>query len=157
MKKILSFILVLVFALALSACGNDLSETAAVENVDSGEAAVEEEASASSGSGTLDPLDGEHIIPNGEYVCYDRFSGEQVGGAWIKVHDSNSSQVVLSYVSSAGNWGPVTVNIDGSGHGSVTLDGARGNVTLDMTFSGAVINVDEIEGMGAMAYEFRHF
>ena len=157
MKKLLCLVLVLIFAVAFTACGNDLPATADVETVETQETEATEPAGDSGASDTLDPLEGEHIIPNGEYVCYDRFSGEQVGGAWIEVHDSNSSQVVLSYVSSAGNWGPITIDIDGSQHGSTTVSGSYSNVQLDMTFNSSVITVDEIEGGGAMAYEFRHY
>lgn len=108
----------------------------------------EDTSSGDSSSGQTDTP----IIFNRDYYCYDRFSGEAVPSSYIRIHSSNSSHVVFDYVTSAGAFTSVTAYLDSGYNANVNLTGA---LSLTMTFSVSSITVDEIEGMGAMAYVFK--
>ena len=130
----------------------DSSNTA--DTNDSSNAGTTIDGSQSNDKDTLDPISGEKILSDGLYVAYDRFSGESISNFYIKVHDSNSSQLIFAYSTSAGYFDYVVANLDASYNSTVQLNDT---VTLNITVSGATIKVDEIEGLGAMAYDFRYY
>lgn len=154
MKRILYVLLALVFVFALTACGNDLPATVDPE-VD-GAAAVDVTETEETESTEYNPAfscDGDPITAFGGFTGYDRFSGEQVGGAYIYIHDSDSEKVVFNYTTSRGTFKNLTAYLDSSLKSTVYI---TDTCYLDMTFTQATIYVDEIEGMGAMAYDFKH-
>ena len=156
MKKLLLIILALIFTFALCSCGGDLPATA-----DPNEAAISAEVDNSSDSGSSDEssddpafsCDGDPITAFGGFTGYDRSSGEQIGGAYIYVHDSDSEKVVFNYTTSQGTFKNLTAYLDSSLKSTVYI---TDTCYLDMTFTQGAIYVDEIEGMGAMAYDFKH-
>ena len=155
MKRILYVLLALILVFALTACGNDLpatdaSDLMAAEQIDGGEVEVEESDYSNSSSFSCD---GDPITAFGGFTGYDRFSGEQVGGAYIYVHDSDSEKVVFNYFSSQGDFHDLTAYLDSSLKSTVYI---TDTCYLEMTFTQGTIYVDEIEGMGAMAYDFKH-
>ena len=155
MKKIVALALVLILIFAFCACGgnsgpgtgagDDLTNqtVAGAPNADNLDTSSDD-----STSGQTDTP----LISNGDYHCYDRFSGEVVPGSYIRIHSSNTSQVVFDYVTSAGTFTSVTAYLDSGYNSNVNL---TGTLSLTMTFSSSSITVDEIEGMGAMAYVFK--
>ncbi len=154
MKRILYVLLALIFVFALTACGNNLPATVDPE-VD-GAAAVEVTETEETEPTEYNPAfscDGEAITAFGGFTGYDRFSGEQVGGAYIYVHDSDSEKVVFNYTTSQGTYKNLTAYLDSSLKSTVYI---TDTCYLDMTFTQGTIYVDEIEGMGAMAYDFKH-
>ena len=141
MKKVLLMIFVFAFAFALCSCGGvaeDVPETEETEPTEYNPAFS---------------CDGEAITAFGGFTGYDRFSGEQVGGAYIYVHDSDSEKVVFNYTTSQGTFKNLTAYLDPSLKSTVYI---TDTCYLDMTFTQGTIYVDEIEGMGAMAYDFKH-
>ncbi len=168
MKKVLLVLLIVIFTFGICSCsntgpdavnGNDITgQTIAgapdMGVLDSGTSSgdntsTDQETSDNSSSG--DESDNE-IIASADYYCYDRFSGESVPGSYIRVHSSNSSQVVFDYVTSAGSFTYLTAYIDGNGFAYLDLSDTLG---INITFYSSEIYVDELEGMGAMAYVFR--
>lgn len=180
MKKILAFALVIILAFAFCSCGGnaggaagsgDLTDqtVAAAPNAGNLEGSLTEETpdAGTSDEGTVDEgtvdegtssgdsTSGEtvtELIPSGDYYCYDRFSGEVISGNYIRIHSSNSSQVVFDYVTSAGTFTSLTANIDANGFAYMDLTDTLG---INITFYSSEIYVDELEGMGAMAYVFK--
>lgn len=155
MKRILYVLLALIFVFALTACGNNLPATddadmMAAEQIEVEEVEVEESDDSSSSSFSCD---GDPITAFGGFTGYDRFSGEQVGGAYIYIHDSDSEKVVFNYTTSRGTFNNLTAYLDSSLKSTVYI---TDTCYLDMTFTQGTIYVDEIEGMGAMAYDFKH-
>lgn len=180
MKKVLVFALVIIIAFAFCSCGGnvggaggggDLTDqtVAAAPNAGNLEGSLTEETSdagtldegtvdegtVDEGTSSGDSSIGEEVaelIPSGDYYCYDRFSGEEIPGFYIKIHSSNSSQVVFDYVTSAGTFTSLTANIDANGFAYMAL---TDTLELNITFYSSEIYVDELEGMGAMAYVFK--
>ncbi len=184
MKKILVLMFVVVFALALCSCsnagggaggGDDLvgqtvvgapdtgaldagmvdegtSDTGTTDSGTADEGIVDSGTSGDGSSGESSGSEVAEFIPSGDYYCYDRFSGEGISGFYIRVHSSNNSQVVFDYVTSAGTFTSLTANIDANGSAYMAL---TDTLELNITFYSSEIYVDELEGMGAMAYVFK--
>ena len=93
-------------------------------------------------------------IPNGEWLGYDRFSGVQISGSKIVVYEVTADSFVFDFYSATPDrvYRGLTVSPDSSGH--ATYDSESG-VTLEITLSDNLVAIDEIEGMGAIAYDFR--
>ena len=155
MKKIVALALVLILIFTFCACGgNSGPGTGAGDDLTNQTVAGapnEDNLDTSSDDSTSGQTD-TPLISNGDYHCYDRFSGEAVPGSYIRIHSSNTSQVVFDYVTSAGTFTSVTAYLDSGYNSNVNL---TGTLSLTMTFSSSSITVDEIEGMGAMAYVFK--
>lgn len=180
MKKLLTIILIMILAFAFCACGGnaggvggggDLTDQTVAgapsagnlegslmeETPDAGtsDEGTVDEGTVDEGTSNGDSSAGEEVaelIPSGDYYCYDRFSGEGIPGFYIKIHSSNRSQVVFDYVTSAGTFTSLTANIDANGFAYMDLTDTLG---INITFYSSEIYVDEIEGLGAMAYVFR--
>jgi len=60
---------------------------------------------------------------------------------------------VFNYFSSQGDFHDLTAYLDSSLKSTVYI---TDTCYLEMTFTQGTIYVDEIEGMGAMAYDFKH-
>lgn len=90
-------------------------------------------------------------IPCKTYAAYDRFSGDRLDSPTLTVRGVWADRVVFDYAKSGDSWSDVSVDLDSSGRGSVEI----GTVTLDVALGDGFIEVDEIEGMGAMAYVFK--
>ena len=183
MKKIIVLTLTIILVFAFCACGgnagpgggagNDLTDQTVASalnarNLDVGTSDDENDIGtsdegttsgngSSSGEGSSDNTSSENgsgsaIMQSSDYYCYDRFSGEAVPGSYIRIHSSNSSQVVFDYVTGAGAFTSVTAYLDSGYNANVNL---TDTLSLTMTFSDGSITVDEIEGLGAMAYVFK--
>ena len=150
MKKIVALALVLIIIFAFCACGGNSGP-----GTGAGDDLTNQTVAGAPNAGNDDSTSGQTdtpLISNGDYHCYDRFSGEAVPGSYIRIHSSNTSQVVFDYVTSAGTFTSVTAYLDSGYNSNVNL---TGTLSLTMTFSSSSITVDEIEGMGAMAYVFK--
>ena len=155
MKKIVALALVLILIFTFCACGGNSGP-----GTGSGDDLTNQTVAGAPNAGNLDTSSDDStsgetdtpLISNGDYHCYDRFSGEAVPGSYIRIHSSNTSQVVFDYVTSAGTFTSVTAYLDSGYNSNVNL---TGTLSLTMTFSSSSITVDEIEGMGAMAYVFK--
>lgn len=90
-------------------------------------------------------------IPCKTYAAYDRFSGDRYDSPTLVVRGVWIDRIVFDYARSDDSWSDVSVSLDSSGRGSVEI----GTVTLDVALGDGFIEVDEIEGMGAMAYVFK--
>ena len=158
MKKIIVLALTIILVFAFCACGgnagDDLTDQTVAAapnagNLDVGTSDDENDIGTSdegTSSGDLSTGgDVAELIPSGDYYCYDRFSGEGISGFYIRIHSSNSSQVVFDYVTSAGTFTSVTAYLDSGYNANVNL---TDTLSLTMTFSNGSITVDEIEGMG---------
>ena len=171
MKKIVALALVLILIFTFCACGgnsgpgigsgDDLTNQTVAGAPNAGNLDAENSddeidvGTSNGGTSSDDSTSGQTdtpLISNGDYHCYDRFSGEAVPGSYIRIHSSNTSQVVFDYVTSAGTFTSVTAYLDSGYNSNVNL---TGTLSLTMTFSSSSITVDEIEGMGAMAYVFK--
>lgn len=125
---------------------SDEEELVATEDVTEEDVTEDEEVTMEE-----EPAEAE-LIPSGWYDCYDRFSGEMITGFYIEILESNSSQAVFNYSNSQGVFEGVIAELDGTGHATVDL---TDTLTLEITFYEYEIHVDELEGMGAMAYIFK--
>lgn len=158
MKKILYVLLTLVMVFALASCGNKLPATADVESAE--DIPVEtvaddaSDASDDSGDSAAFSCDGEAIVPNGGYTCVDRFSREQIGANVLYVHDSDSTKVVFNYICSQGSFYELTAYLNSAQEATVYL---TDTLSLEMKFDQSTVYVDELEGMGAMAYDYIHY
>lgn len=172
MKKFLCTIMVLVMMFLITACqsilpslkglfanGSEEADVAAdgaalvVEEESDEEELIAEEDVTEDEEVTMEeePVE-EELIPSGWYDCYDRFSGEMLTGFYIEMLESNSTQAVFNYSNSHGVFEGVIADLDGAGHATVDL---TETLTLEITFYEYEIHVDELEGMGAMAYVFK--
>ena len=174
MKKVVALAIVTVFSLALAGCGGDDRAGSVASTADSlvagtasagkADVAAAPESSASSAESSsseaatssnsseqaVSPWD----ISNGEWLGYDRFSGEQISGSKIVVYEVTADSFVFDFYSGTPDrvYRGLTVFPDSSGH--ATYDSESG-ATLEITLSDNLIAIDEIEGMGAMAYDFK--
>lgn len=134
----------------------DNADAAAVSKPDA-QAVVNtpDSSNTSSGSTAPDPQPEPEAcpwnIPAKSYAGYDRFSGEKVDGLTLVVHEVTADRIVFDYATPARALNSITASVDSSGHASTT----QGTVTLELTLGDGSISVDEIEGMGAMAYIFK--
>lgn len=160
MKKFLCTIMVLVMMFSITACQSILPSLKGLfangsEEADvaaDGAALVVEEESDEEELIAEEVTMEEELIPSGWYDCYDRFSGEMLTGFYIEMLESNSTQAVFNYSNSHGVFEGVIADLDGAGHATVDL---TETLTLEITFYEYEIHVDEVEGMGAMAYVFK--
>lgn len=91
-------------------------------------------------------------LPEGSWSGRDRFSGESPSGLGLTIREATADKIVFNYSSPSGDsYSGLTAYPDSSGKASVD---AGGGVSLEITFSDNYIMLDEIEAMGAMAYEF---
>lgn len=156
MKKLLLMVLVFVFAFTLCSCGGDLPATADPnENaMVAAEDVSEVEETKATEYNPAFSCDGEAIVPFGGYTCVDRFSREQYGSIVLYVHDSDSTKVVFNYINNQGTYKNLTANLNSDQEATVYL---TDTLYLQMKFDQSTVYVDEIEGMGAMAYDFIHY
>ena len=132
------------------------SDAAAAGKPDAQAATNASESGNSSGGSTMSDPAPEHEagpwnIPQKTYAAYDRFSGDKLDSPTLTVRGVWADRIEFDYAKSDGTWNGVSVNLDSSGRGSVQIDG----VTFDVVLGDGFIEVDEIEGMGAMAYVFK--
>lgn len=177
MKKAIVLVVAALMSLALVGCGGGDDQTSAnvaaapdsalsgtaskdvASTEEADKAAVQDAAAQGSASGAesgsaeggSDADAVKWTTPLGTYIAYDRFSGDKANGVQLVLRELNSDSIVIDYTSPSANWSKVTVPIDANGFGSVE----QGGVTLDITLGDDFIQVDEIEGLGAMAYVFR--
>lgn len=151
MKKISSLLLITILVFTLCSCRGGVPETAApaedavVSQVPEGDVAGAEE-------DTAPPVETKVIdMYEGQWNGYDGFSNERIPDLTIRIVDITDTSVIFDYNSSAVSAQSVTAVLDGNGCASVDLDNG---VTLDMTFTEDSITLDELQGMGAMAYYF---
>lgn len=124
----------------------------AAEQINDSEAEAIE--SDNSDDGPAFSCDGEAIVPNGGYTCVDRFSREQIGSNVLYIHDSDSTKVVFNYICSKGSFYELTAYLNSAQEATVYL---TDTLALEMKFDQSTVYVDEIEGMGAMAYDYIHY
>lgn len=169
MKKIVALTTVMVLAFALTGCGgNDSTESAAsvagaasagkADVAAAPESGTESAESSSSDAATSGGSSNQAVspwnIPNGEWPGYDRFSGDQISGSKIVVYEVTTDTFVFDFYSATPDrvYRGLTVFPDSSGR--ATYDSESG-VTLEITLSDNLVAIDEIEGMGAIAYDFK--
>ena len=181
MKKMMCLTVAMVCALALSACsggnageegsaasgqmeqaGADIEMAGDAANADASVGAadaavagdVADEAVSDDANG--DAAEAEAApwnIPLGTWQGYDRFSGEPVDGLTVTVYEVTEESIVFDYISPARAHRGLTAFLDASGYASYDID--SGNLILNITLSDNLIMIDEIEGLGAMAYDFK--
>lgn len=174
MKKAITLMAAMALTFALAGCGgNDNAESAAStdgpliagtasvgkadvaaapeSNASSGEAASSDAATSSS---SPEQVASPWNIPNGEWLGYDRFSGERISGSKIVVYEVAADTFVFDFYSATPDrvYRGLTVFPDSSGHATYN---SESGVTLEITLSDNLVAIDEIEGMGAIAYDFK--
>ena len=174
MKKMVALAAVMTLAFTLAGCGgNDGAESAAsvadpliagttsagkADVVAAPESSESTEESSSSDAATSDGSSEQAAspwnIPNGEWLGYDRFSGEQISGSKIIVYEMTAGSFVFDFYSGTPDrvYRGLTVFPDSSGH---AMYDSESGVTLEITLSDNLVAIDEIEGMGAIAYDFK--
>lgn len=172
MKKVFALVAAMALALAVSGCGaGGESAASSSDPLESGSAnagkasvAALPDSSASAGGssesggassgGSSDQAASPWSISNGEWLGYDGFSGEPISGSKIVVYEATADTFVFDFYSGTPDrvYRGITVSPDSSGH--ATYDSESG-VILEITLSDNLVAIDEIEGMGAIAYDFR--
>jgi len=90
-------------------------------------------------------------LPLGTYAAWDRFSGDKVEGYSMVLREVAADRIVFDYATPGTSMSKVAALVDSSGHAIVE----QGSITLDITLGADFIQLDEIEGMGAIALVFR--
>ena len=163
MKKVISLLMIFVLAFSLTACGDKLPEALAGEggiNPDEQAMAGAVQAPATpndddapSGEAATSEAPAKELIPAGKYIAYDKFSGQKMPDVYIEVISSSNSQITFSYASYSGEFfDTVTVSLDSTHKGYRDLDDS---IAINMEIKDGIIIADELEAMGAMAFEFR--
>ena len=172
MKKIISLLMVLILAFSLTACGDKLPGALAGEeglnpedqamagavqvpdaNVAGGDDSADDTDTSSDGSATSEAPAEEELIPAGKYIAYDKFSGQQLPDVYIEVISSSNTQLTFSYASYSGEFFDTkTVSLDSTHKGYIDLNDS---IALNIEIKDGIIIADELEAMGAMAFEFK--
>ncbi len=168
MKKVISLLMIFVLALSLTACAHKLPQTlagegginpedqamaGAVQTPDANVADDSDGADNSSGEAATSEAPAEELIPAGKYIAYDKFSGQKIPDVYIEVISSTNSQITFSYASYSGEFfDTVTVSLDSTHKGYIDLNDS---IALNMEIKDGIIIADELEAMGAMAFEFK--
>lgn len=164
MKKFLCVSFVIALICSLCACGGDLPAVVSPEEdamvaqapapdvaTDSSEGEGGDDYEQESGGGTGYVENPVIDMYEGQWLAYDRFSQERIDNVIITIEDITETSVIFSYYSHGELTSNLTATLDGNGYASVYVDEYT---TLNMTFTGTQIQVDEIQGMGAMSYVF---
>ena len=162
MKKFLYVSFIIALICGLCGCGGGFPSTVspeeqvmtqapAVSDTDSTAEETTDGNEGESGSGSGYAENPVIDMYEGQWQAYDKFSQEKVDNVIITVIDITETSVIFSYYSSAVSASNLTATPDANGYASVYVDE---NTTLNMIFTGTQIQVDEIQGMGAMGYVF---
>lgn len=168
MRKAISLLMIFVLAFSLTACGDKLPGALAgdgginpedqamagvVQVPDANVAGDSDAADDSSDKAATSEAPVEELIPAGKYIAYDKFSGQKMPDVYIEVISSSNSQITFSYASYSGEFfDTVTVSLDSTHKGYRDLDDS---IAINMEIKDGIIIADELEAMGAMAFEFR--
>ncbi len=168
MKKVISLAMILILAFSLTACGDKLPQAlageeeinpeeqamaGAVQVPDANVANDSDDADASSDEDTTTEAPAEEeLIPAGKYTAYEKFSGQHMPDVYIEVISSSDTQLTFSYASYSGEFFDTkTVSLDSTHKGYIDLNDS---IALNIEIKDSKIIADELEAMGAMAFEF---